>query len=169
MDPSEAGAIRLVEAPGAPAGRADATRRWALRLPDGRERFAGVTRPEGEEAADALAGVAAPDRALVRVGLPALLSQGAGPHLIDADGRLVLGLGTHPRVAGVRVAMSEPAPAHRIGAVRALEGGGVWTWVVRADVAPADRVRALDALDAAADAEGLRAWERAWRAADGAD
>lgn len=152
-----------MEAPGAPAGRADATRRWALRLPDGRERFAGVTRGEGEEAASAMAEVADPERALVRVGLPALLSQGAGPHLIDAGGRLVLGLGAHGRIAGLRVAMGEAAPTHRVGVVRALGRGGLWAWVAAADVAAPDRVAALDALDAAADDAGLAAWEATWR------
>jgi hypothetical protein len=164
MEHVEPVGVELVEAPGAPLGRADLTRRWALRFPDGRERFPGVTRPEGEAAARALADLTSPVRALVEVFLPALLSEGAGPHLLDAEGRLVLALGAHPRVPGVRVAMGEPAPAHRIGAVRPLPtGGGVWAWAACADVPPAERVEALDALDAAPDADALRAWEGAWR------
>jgi len=144
-------APELVACEGAVLGSSDPTRRWALRFPDGTERFAGVSRIEGFAVAEALAGVAEPDRVLVRVTLPVVLSDGAGPHLVDADGRLVLALGAHPRIAGTSVAMGEAAPAHAIGLVERAGDGPLWRWVARAQVAPADRVTALDALDAAAD------------------
>jgi hypothetical protein len=154
------GAPELVASDGAPLGSSDPTRRWALRFPDGTVRFPGVTRVEGFAAAGALAAAADPDRALVQVTLPVVLSDGAGPHLVDADGRLVLALGPHPRIGGAAVAMGEAAPHHAIGLVEPLAQAPLWRWIVRAWVAPADRVAALDALDAAADRAAAEAWER---------
>ena len=46
--------IRVVEAPRAPAGSGDSTRRWALGFPDGEDRFPGVTRLEAQAALPAL-------------------------------------------------------------------------------------------------------------------
>jgi hypothetical protein len=152
-------APELVACEGAALGSSDPTRRWALRFADGRERFAGVTRIEGFAAVEALAEEADPDRALVQVTLPVVLSDGAGPHLVDADGRLVLALGPHPHVAGASVAMGEAAPAHAIGLVERAGDGPLWRWVARALVAPAERVAALDALDAAADRAAAVGWE----------
>jgi len=158
--------ITVVASPRAPAGSADPSRRWALAFPDGIERFAGITRPEGDAAAPAL-GEMAPggwERALVEVVLAVVLSEGAGPYMLDASGRITLVLGPHPRVAGAHLAMGEPAPAHRIGLVRRRDDGPVWEWTARSDVAPARRVEALDELDTAADAGEAGAWERRWRA-----
>lgn len=154
--------ITIVPAPDAPAGRADPTRRWALRFPDGAVRFAGVSRPEAERAAPALGalGPAGLGRALVEAALPVVVSDGAGPHLLDAAGRLTLALGPHPRLEG-RIAMGEPSPRHRIGLVRPVEAG-VWRWAAVADVDPAGRVPALDALDALEREASVPDWERRW-------
>lgn len=169
--------IALIPAPHAPSGRGDVTRRWALRWPDGAVRFAGVTRTEGAAAARGIARIGPPaGRALVQVALPALLSEGAGPHLLDAEGRLVIALGPHPHLAGRRVAMSEPRPRHRIGLIEQAGAGLVWRWRLVADVSAERRVAALDALDACADEPAARAWQARWgqpggeaRGAGGAD
>jgi hypothetical protein len=152
-------APELVTCEGAALGSPDPTRRWGLRFPDGTVRFAGITRIEGFAAATPLGAEPDPDRALVRVTLPVVLSDGAGPHLVDADGRLVLVLGPHPHVAGTAVAMGESAHGHAIGLVEDAGEGGVWRWVVRARVAPEGRIAALDAIDAAADREAAARWE----------
>ena len=152
----------LVASAGAPLGSADATRRWALRFADGRERFPGVTRLEGW-AATATLGAMGPERserALVEIALPVVLSEGAGPYLVDAEGRLVLALGPHPRIAGASVAMGEAAPEHVVGLVERQGDGPVWRWTARGDVPAVGRVRALDALDAVADREAALSWER---------
>ena len=153
-------APELVASDGAALGSSDPTRRWALRFADGSVRFAGVTRIEGFAVAPALAGAPDPARALVQVTLPVVLSDGAGPHLVDADGRLVLALGPHPHVADASVAMGEAAPDHAVGLVEPAGDGGLWRWVARARVAPDGRVAALDALDAAPDREAAARWER---------
>ncbi|MGE0026730.1 MAG: hypothetical protein AB7O78_02040 [Thermoleophilia bacterium] len=158
-DPAQA-APELVASEGAALGGSDPTRRWALRFADGAVRFTGVTRTEGFAAAEALAGEPDPDRVLVQVALPVVLSEGAGPHLVDADGRLVLALGPHPTVAGTSVAMGEAAPDHAIGLVEPAGDGGLWRWVARARVTPGERVAALDAIDAAPDRAAADRWER---------
>ena len=114
--------IAIREAPAAPAGSGDPTRRWALAFPDGATRFPGIARTEGQAVLAALEGVAPADwdRHLVEVTLPVLLSEGAGPHLLDAGGRLTLALGAHPALEGERVAMGEAAPRP---AGRARSGG----------------------------------------------
>ena len=152
-------APELVASEGAALGSSDPTRRWALRFADGSVRFPGVTRIEGFAAAAALAGEPDPGRALVQVTLPVVLSDGAGPHMVDAEGRLVLALGSHPHVAGASVAMGEAAPDHAIGLVEPADGG-LWRWVARARVAPEGRVAALDAIDDAPDREAAVRWER---------
>ncbi|HTI34871.1 MAG TPA: hypothetical protein VL422_14425 [Miltoncostaea sp.] len=152
-------APELVVCEGAALGSSDPTRRWGLRFPDGIIRFAGVTRIEGFAAAVALGAEPDPDRALVQVTLAVVLSDGAGPHLVDADGRLVLALGPHPHIAGASVAMGEAAPDHAIGLVEAAGDGGVWRWVARARVAPEGRIAALDGIDAAPDREAAARWE----------
>jgi hypothetical protein len=152
-------APELVASEGAALGASDPTRRWALRFPDGAVRFAGVTRGEGFAVAEALAGEPDPDRALVQVALPVVLSDGAGPHLVDAAGRLVLTLGPHPRIAGASVAMGEAAPDHAVGLVERAGEGPLWRWVALARVAPGERVAALDAVDAAPDRGAARRWE----------
>jgi hypothetical protein len=154
--------ISLVPAPDAPAGASDATRRWALAFPDGRLRLAGLTPQEAEAPAAALARWAPErwDRALVEVVLPVIVSDGAGPYLLDAAGRITLALGEHPALRGMRVAMGEPRPRHRVGLVRPTEDARIWEWAWDAEVDPELRVAALDALDAAADAEAAEAWQR---------
>jgi hypothetical protein len=157
--------IRLVEAPRAPAGSGDPSRRWALAFADGAERFPGITRPEGDAAAAGLAAMHPDgwDAALVEVVLAVVLSDGAGPYLIDAVGRITLVLAAHPALPGVHLAMGEPVPDHRIGLVRRRPGVPVWEWIARAEVSPAARVAALDALDAITDPAGAGEWERAAR------
>ena len=109
----------LVEAPSAPLGATDATRRWAIARSDGRVRFPGVTRSEGEAAIELLRELDRVDwdDALIEVVLPVVLSDGAGPHLLAADGSLVLVLGEHPSIVGAHVAMGQPSPDHLIGVV----------------------------------------------------
>jgi len=160
--PGPDAAIRLVEAPRAPAGSGDPSRRWALAFGDGADRFPGITRPEGDAAAAELARLSSErwDAALVEVVLAVVLSDGAGPYLIDATGRITLVLGAHPALAGLHLAMGEPVPDHRIGLVRRRPGGPVWEWVARAEVTPERRVAALDALDALTDPAEAGEWER---------
>lgn len=161
------GGLVLVAAPDAPAGAADAGRRWALRAGEDRpDLFPGIAPEEADEVAPALGGLPPSrwGRMAVEVALPVVLSDGAGPYLLDARGRLALALAPHPRVVGVRVAMGEAAPAHRIGAVRRMGDGRLWEWVCAADVMPVDRVDALDELDAAGDPADLDHWEARMRA-----
>jgi hypothetical protein len=160
----------LVPAPGAPLAAADPTRRHALRFGDGAVRFPGVTRPEAHRAAPRLAalGGGEAEAALVEVALPALLSDGAGPHLLDAAGRLVLAVADHPRVPGARVAMGAADGAvgpgggpELIGLVR-RDGTAVWRWELRATVPSRERVAALDALDDVRGDPGAAAWRERW-------
>ncbi len=148
MTPEPAGAPEIVARPDAPAGASDATRRWALRMDDGVERFAGVTRVEAAAAGPALQALGPDgwDDGLVEIVLPVVLSDGAGPYLLDADGRITLVLGPHPAITGAHVAMGHPAPGHHVGLV--ARAGAAWRWLARAEVDPAGRVAALDALDA---------------------
>lgn len=159
--PSSGMPIDIVAAPSAPAGSPDPSRRWALRLPGGAEGFPGVTPLEGRAAAPALEAMEPQRReaALIAITLPVVLSDGAGPYLLDADGRITLVLGPHPAIPGASLAMGEAAPDHRIGLVRPV-AGPVWEWIARAEVAPEGRVEALDALDAVADAGAAAAWAR---------
>ena len=126
----------------------------------------GLTRPEAEAAVAWLAGMPAADRglALAEVALPVVLSDGAGPHLLGADGALVLVLGEHPRLDRMHVAMGAPSPGHAVGVVRPGAEGG-WLWMARAVVPEQRRVPALDSLDAVADAAGLAAWADEWAGA----
>lgn len=155
----------MIRAPDAPLGAGDPTRRHAVRF-EGRALMPGLTRPEADAAAQWLRAVPGPDRALAlaEVSLPVVLSDGAGPHLLDADGALVLVLAEHPRLAGASVAMGAPSPLHAVGVVRPLPGGG-WIWLARAQVPDARRVAALDALDAVGDGSGLAAWADEWAGA----
>jgi hypothetical protein len=153
-------AIAIREAPAAPAGSGDPTRRWALAFPDGGVRFPGIARTEGQAVLAALEAIDPGDwdRHLVEVSLPVLVSEGAGPHLLDAGGRLTLVLAPHPSLADERIAMGEAAPAHRIGLVRRVEGR-LWRWSADAEIDPARRVLELDRLDAVADEAGARRWQ----------
>jgi len=93
---------------------------------------------------------------LVAVVLPVVLSDGAGPYVIDASGGLVLVLGPHRRLPGGLVAMGPAEPDHAIGLVE--RSGAGWRWIARAEVAPADRIAALDELDEVADRPAAAAW-----------
>ncbi len=149
----------VVRAPDAPLGRADATRRWALRFADGTTSFAGVTRPEGERMARRLSGrgVGDRERAAIALRLPALLSDGAGPHLLGSDGALALALGPHSAIPEARIAMSEPAPLHRIGIV-VEDTDDLWWWAVSAFVAPGQRIVMLDRLAGVRNRDEAAAW-----------
>ena len=161
-------AIAIREAPAAPAGSGDPTRRWALAFPDGVMRFPGVARTEGQAVIAALEAVDPGDwdRHLVEVSLPVLVSEGAGPHLLDAGGRLTLALAAHPAFSDQRIAMGEAAPAHRIGLVRRVNGR-LWRWTADAEVDPARRVQALDRLDSVDDEAAARRWQDETRRAGG--
>lgn len=158
-------AIDIVAAPDAPLGRADHTRRWALRFPDGADRFPGVIRPEAEAAA-AVMGAMAPaawSTALVRVDLEVVLTDGAGPYLLDVDGTLVLVLGGHPAMADLCVAMGQPDGAtHHVGLVREV-AGGVWGWFADARVPSSARVQALDGLVTTGSPADVEGWARVFR------
>jgi hypothetical protein len=154
-----------VPAPEAALGRSDPTRRWALELA-GRRVFPGLTLPEVDAAAAWLAQLkmAEMGEALVVVALPVVLAEGAGPYLLDASGHLVLAVADHPHLAGARVAVGQSGPGFVVGLVRpALEGG--WRWRARAEVVAAERVAALDELDAVSDEHAAAAWSERWRAA----
>lgn len=147
---------RPVNAPGAPLGAGDFTRRWALATPAG-PRFAGLTRPEADVAGARLREVPDLTGVLVAVTLDAMLTDGAGPHLLDAEGRVVIALGPHPALDGVSVAMGPSGGGRRVGVV-ADEGDGVWRWRAVADVDEQQAVVALDALAAVTHTAGLEAW-----------
>jgi hypothetical protein len=159
---TESSAVTLIAAADAPAGAADPTRRHALLFPDGRARFAGIARDEADEVVPAISRRpdADWDRLLVEVALPVVLSDGAGPYLLDDAGRVTLAIAAHPSVEGAHVAMGAPAPGHRIGVVRRALGARLWEWIADAVVAPARRVEALDGIDRAADAGDLDRWQR---------
>ena len=144
-----------VAAPSAPLASGDPTRRHGVEV-DGAVLFPGLTRPEADAVAGWLGTVEAPPQVLVPVEIGVVLSDGAGPHLLDASGALVLVLGPHSHVAGAHVAMGAPSPLHAIGAVE--DQGTHWVWRARRDVPEADRVGALDSLDACPDADALVGW-----------
>ena len=153
-----------VAAPGAALGASDPTRRWALDLGDG-ARFPGVTPEEADRFGPALAALPAPARAgaLLPVRLPVLLTDGAGPHLLDVDGRLLLAVGPHGALPGARVVMGAEGPGwERVGVAHPGPGEGLWSWAAWARVPPAARVPALDALLEARDGQGLAAWRDRW-------
>jgi|GEM_PF-462627 len=157
-----------IPAPDAPLGAPDVTRRWALDLGDG-PCFPGLTPEEADRAAPALGALdpAARAGALVPVQLPVLLTDGAGPHLVDVAGRLLLAVGAHGDDGDARVAMGPEGPGWEIvGVVRPAPVAPLWRWTARARVAPAARVPALDALLAAAGAAALSAWEARWDAGE---
>lgn len=148
--------------PDAPLAGGDPTRCHGVLIGD-RVLFPGLTRPEAEAACAWLAPVDATDRglALAEVALPVVLTDGAGPHLLDSTGTLVLVLGPHPHIGGACVAMGAPSPRHAVGVVRALGDGG-WMWLARAEVDEEMRIAALDGADGAVDGEALHGWAREW-------
>jgi hypothetical protein len=155
--------VTVVAAADAPAGSADPTRRWALAFPDGVVRFPGIARDEATAVLEALRRLAPErwDEALVAIVLPVVLSDGAGPHLLDARGRITLALADHPTIPGARVAMGEARPLHRVGLAAPLGDGPLWRWLAAREVDAAGRIAALDALDAAPDLAAARRWAQA--------
>lgn len=151
---------QAVACPDAPLGGGDPSRRWGVRCDDGRVRWPGLTRPEAERLITAMPpGYGHPDDLLVEVTLDVVLSDGAGPHVADADGVLVLVLGPHPAIPGVWLAMGPSGPEHvRVGAVRGVDVAGAWAWVARAVAPVAQRVARLDELAAADGQAALQAW-----------
>ncbi len=145
-----------IQVANAPLAAGDPTRRFAVDVA-GTPFFPGLTRPEAE-AVCAWVGDGNPVRALVLVELGMFLSDGTGPHLVDASGALVLVLGPHSQVDGALVAMGALSPLHAVGAVEKMAPGR-YRWIVRRDVSEAARVGVLDALDACGDHEALLAWE----------
>lgn len=141
-------------------GSADVTRRWGVAA-GGEVLFPGLTRPEANAAATWLA-TRAPDerrRSLVQIELPVVLSGGAGPHLLDSSGTLILGVGVHPSIAGALVSMGPAEPLHPLGLVERSPDGG-FRWVVLGWTSGDGRVAALDALDACMDPAAAETWER---------
>lgn len=152
----------IISAPDAPAGASDVTRRWAILCPDGRSRWPGLTRGEAAEHAATLDIAATPaelDRVLARVQLPAVLSDGAGPHLIDAGGEIVIAIADHPRLQGA-VAMGGPGPRYSVGLLSGRRQPP-WRWRARARVGD-ERIAALTALDELAAEDELDAWRDHW-------
>ncbi len=159
----------MIHAPGAALGASDPTRRYAVREGD-RVLLPGLTRSEAEAACTWLAALDPVDHplALAQVVLPVVLTDGAGPYLVDASGALVLALGPHPGIAGANVAMGARVPGHAVGLVRRIGPAG-WAWLARAEVGEADRVVALDALHALSDLGGLVGWATEWAGITPAD
>ena len=123
--------------------------------------FPGLTAPEASAATPILDTLDDPSLALVRIALPVLLTEGAGPHLLDADGRLTMAVGPQPGDDAWRVAMGEPGGAQRVGVVTPIDPDRLaWRWLVVAEIVEAERVAALDALVAATDPAALGVWER---------
>jgi len=148
---------RIHPAPEAVLGRSDDTRRWAISDDAGRLWFPGLTRPEGREALRGLP----PGKwqsQLVEVALPVLLSDGAGPHLLDAWGNLVLALGEHPHVEASRLALGPIGDKEQAGLVMRQGSASVWRWVARAVIDPGHRVQALDELERVGAVESLVRW-----------
>lgn len=151
-----------VPADDAPLGSGDATRRWALRCDDGALYWPGVTRNEALALTAALADRAAADGVLAQIELGVVVSDGAGPYLVDADGTLVLVVDRHPEIDAIHIAMANTATDRvRIGAVRRI-APAAWEWVTSAELAARDRVGALDGLAAVSDGTALRDWNRTW-------
>jgi hypothetical protein len=157
----------IAAAPSSTLGRTDLTRRWAIADPT-RTRFAGVTRVEAVAAIPVIEGLSQADldQALIRVELGVVLSDGAGPYLVDASGSLVLVVGSHGVGSDTSVAIGEACPRHDIGLVAPV-GAGVWLWRVSAPIDPTDRIAALDALAECGDVHAAESWEFTWRAASG--
>jgi hypothetical protein len=157
--------IEVIRVDDAPMAGGDPTRRYGVAA-DGRVLMPGLTRDEAARACEWLPHLDAADcpLALSEVLLPVVLTDGAGPHLLDAHGRLVLVLGAHPVLPDARMAMGQAATAYVMGLVQPLAGGG-WAWLVRAESDEDARVEVLDDLDAAADWPAAREWARRWAGA----
>jgi hypothetical protein len=150
---------RIQPAPDAVLGRSDDTRRWAIVDAAGERRFPGVTRPEARRALGGLPR-ASWGAYLVAVALPVLLTDGAGPHLLDAEGNLVLALADHPHLPGCKLALGPLRGAEQAGVVEPAGAEALWRWATRAVIDPAHRAAALGALEAVIDRAQLEGWVR---------
>lgn len=149
----------VVPAPRAPLARGDVTRRWGLAAGVSSEPlFPGLTRPEADRYATREELGGAGPETLVAVVLDAVLSDGAGPHLLDRDGELSIALGPHPLMDGLRVAMAQTSDGRRAVGVVSDDGDGLWSWRARVVVPQPEAVGHLDALAEVADGEGLVRW-----------
>jgi hypothetical protein len=149
---------KIRAAPDAVLGHSDDTRRWAVRDGQGAARFPGLTRLEARAALEGLP-TGAWQACLVAVALPVLLSDGAGPHLLDADGNLVLALADHPHLEALKLALGPTGAKEQVGLV-ASEADGVWRWKVRSVIDPSHRVGALETLERLQDSTGFDGWLR---------
>jgi hypothetical protein len=154
----------VVAADDAALGSGDVTRRWAVADHDGIVRWPGVTRVEADAMCAALTRRADPSvNALAHVELGVVLSDGAGPYLVDADGCLVLVIDEHPARRDWHIAMGNVATDRvRLGVARPEARGIMWEWCARAEVAAPDRIVALDGLAACDDDATLQEWNRRW-------
>ena len=138
----------VLAVPDARLGASDVTRRWGMRRADGRIGWPGITAVEGDRAArgcDRCASSAF-DNALVCIELGVVLSDGAGPYLVDVDGTLVLVLAQHPALSACHLAMSQYDDGHfRVGVVRDCAMNGWWRWEGFRDISADDQIVALDA------------------------
>jgi hypothetical protein len=139
----------------------DPARRYGLAVGGRAMIFGGLGHDEAEEVAAALAALG-PDRppagVLIEVALPIILSDGAGPHLVDVDGRLTLAVADHPTIPGARVAIGSPNPRQRIGVVRRLEPAPLWEWLAVREVPEAARIVTLDEVDRLVDERDATRW-----------
>jgi hypothetical protein len=154
----------VVAADDAALGSGDTTRRWAVREDDGATRWPGVTRIEADAVCAALVDRGSPSgTALARVELGVVLSDGAGPYLVDADGCLILVVDRHPACAGWSIAMGSLATDRvRLGVVREWMPGVLWEWGPRVELAARGRVGALDDLADCGDEGQLQDWHARW-------
>jgi hypothetical protein len=153
--------MQAVPAPTAPLGASDATRRWCVVGDDGQARWPGLTRVEADAVCAALGGSADArvKAALIQVDLGVVISDGAGPYLVDADGVLVLVLDLHAHIARGHITMGQVGERRtRIGLVRGAGHEGIWEWVVQVQIDAADRVAVLDQLAAVETAPALVRW-----------
>jgi len=140
----------------------DPSRRYGLALGGGAPAFAGLGHDEAERVAAALGGLSqvGAGALLVEVVLPIVLSDGAGPHLLDVDGRLTLAVADHPTIPGARIAVGAASPLQRIGLVRRAEPASapLWEWLAVREAPESQRVAVLDELDGIADENAAMAW-----------
>jgi len=150
---------RIQPAPDAVLGRGDDTRLWAISDPSGAPRFPGLTRPEARDALGGLPAGSWHDH-LVAVALPVLLTDGAGPHLLDAEGNLVLAIADHPHLPACKLALGPLGGKDQAGLVVPVGSDALWRWIVHAVFDPAHRLSALDGLERIERREDIDGWLR---------